>query len=735
MLLLFAAYTLLGAFLLLRPHQDTFIGLDSSAIRMMTHAMDQGRAQVGIDQTLADAPDYLRQFFLYIPSLHQRITRDRSFQLDNLETCSYRPWFYPFLSYAAIGFSAVVPGSSPDIFLPALALAFFLAAGWFMLSRSGANGLIAGFAILMGMPLFFWFSRGYYPELAGLLSVFLAALYWLNSEDISQKLYPIAFFLGLSVCFHPLIALWAGVILLFTVSNAGLKTRQVALAFLAFFLGMLPLVLITRWITQPYGEIFSFHWLNIVFQSSTLYFVFLLGAFVAAGCMTIVLAHRGRFLLQSLFFWPTTTAHVLRLFIAALPTGLLLLFDKTRNATFAGFTDLWSLLNGPFGIIVIATILASLLPCIRPRARALLIMTVALASIFLYLKGIEPFGLWSQRRLLPITIPFLVAALAIWRDVLLSLTSSPWKPRIVSSALFVLAAMLVYQQPEFYLLRSEHGADTVVGKLQDMTNTTLAIFDYHQYGSPLAALGQAEVLALSNRINESDRARVIQWAANEAKLRPVLWITAFDNPGVEHDVHLEQRQTIQHDLSRLHAKKVFPAEIRDHKLTMRILAMRPLDADTPPPLDKILGRGFLAMRGPWGRADISLLRPDNEKLPARWTREGSAIIGPVPEPGQSVLVELTAGAYRSGEKDHQVMIISPPWQGPSLELRVENSHTLVRGILHRPEQAQSFQMPTGQYTFTSRYPYDPETEGIHGFEPDLGVLLHRVRIQTVSNEQ
>jgi len=730
--LCFALYVLLGAVLLLRPHQETFIGLDSSAIRMMTHAMAQGRDQMGLDQTLLDVPADIRANFLYMPDHGQRLTRDRSFQLDNLETCTYRPWFYPLLSYAAQGFDWIAPGTALDFFLPTLALLFFISCGWFMFRQTGLPGLAASAGVLFSMPLLFWFARGYYPELAGLLLVALAALYWVESKKSRRGDQLYFFTLGFATCFHPLLALWTGALLLLTLVHRRSTPRQSLLAVLCWPLGALPLIFITHYVTQPYGDIFNPHWLYAVFSGDTLYFLLLLGALITCALICLVLLPFGQALLHALLFAPGSRQHILRLIMALVPLLLLLLVPHTRPQTLGGLRDLGSLLVSPFGLVAMATIFASILPGVRPAPRALLIMTVALASVFLYLKGLEPFGLWSQRRLLPITIPFLVAALGIWRDVFLAWTNTSWKPRLTSGAFVLLAAIMLVQHTPLYWLRSEQGSNDILRHINQLTARGLTIFDYHQYGSPLAALGHTPTLALSNRISTEQRTSAIQWAALEAHARPVIWATAFDNPGLEQGVALEHVASIDQNLPRLTAKQALPVALRDHNLSIQFLTMRPLEpGHKAPSLDKVLGPGHLALRGAWGRSDIALSAPDGAKLPARWTREGSGIIGPVPKPGESVRVEMTAGAYRGDELDHQVMFIVPPWDGPPLQLYVNNPYTMASGTLHRPHDATLFKGITGQYDLHSQHPYDPSLAGIGGFSPDLGVLLHRIRMDVL----
>lgn len=748
----FLLYCLLGALLFLRPHQETFIGLDSSAIRLMTHAPAHGRDLTGVDQTLIQVPPELRSSFLYIPDPNQRMTRDRSFQLDNLESCAYRPWFYPFHTYAALAFDRIVPGKAVDSFLPALTLLFFILAGVFMAASTGVPGLVVALALIAGLPLIPWFARGYYPEWAALLLVFLVTLNWLRNRslpspdrDVSGSFLSSpppfsltagcisAFFLGLAACFHPVILPWSGaVFLLLTIGFSANQSKHVLAAGGCFALGLAPLVAVTHWMTRPYGDIFNPRWMLGAAQGSTLFLLLLLvaGAGLVAG--SLLLTSRGRSGLHNLLLSPGRAAHALRLCVAMLPTGLLLLSERTKAATTEGLADLWSVLSTPYGIIAAATILASFLPSVRPRPRILLATTVALASIYLYLKGIEPFGLWSQRRLLPILLPFTVAALAVWRDALQA-HGLQWRTSVlIPFGLAVIAAVMFALHSPFYLLRAESGANAAIRMLDEATQNGLTFYDYHQYGSPLAALGQAGALPLSNRLTDDAREQVLNWSGETAATEPVRWVTAFANPGLEQGVAFQEVLTIQKKLPRLHARRAFPAQVALHTLSMTVLNGHPIQDVSPPPrLDKILDRGPLALRGPWGRADIPLLAPDGKHLPARWTLEGSTVIGPLPAPGSSVRIELIAGAYQPGNQAHQVITITPPWPGPGLELRMENTHTVASDLLRRPEGVDSPEGRTGEYVLTAHDPYDPAKHGILGFEADLGVLLHRIRIEVV----
>jgi hypothetical protein len=105
-------------------------------------------------------------------------------------------------------------------------------------------------------------------------------------------------------------------------------------------------------------------------------------------------------------------------------------------------------------------------------------------------------------------------------------------------------------------------------------------------------------------------------------------------------------------------------------------------------------------------------------------------VGPVPEPGGEVEVQITAGSYRKDGRDTQHVIIVPPWEGEPLRLVVPPELAELRGTLVRPAAGERESLGvTGEYGIRSAYPYDPSDAGIRGYAPDLGALIHRIRIE------
>ncbi|MEI8352671.1 MAG: hypothetical protein WCG36_10235, partial [bacterium] len=101
---------------------------------------------------------------------------------------------------------------------------------------------------------------------------------------------------------------------------------------------------------------------------------------------------------------------------------------------------------------------------------------------------------------------------------------------------------------------------------------------------------------------------------------------------------------------------------------------------------------------------------------------------PLPPPGGSVTVTLTAAASRDDDIAGQVLVLQPPWKGDGLRLAVSNAFTVVSGVLTRPASAAGSSVRTGIYRLHADHPYDPAKAGIRGYEHDLGARIHSITI-------
>ncbi len=733
-----------GAVLLLRPHEDTLVGLDLSCYRNMARAFAAGRSFHGPDRALAETPIELRRAFLMKYRPGGRDTRDRSFEIRRVveEEPRTNPWFYPSLPLLALGLGTVSAGTLTDYGVPLLGvLAFAGMIGWTR-GRHGIWGLCAGFALWFGTPLLIWTLRGYFPEMAALSLMVIGALTprtparpWIGAGIAS-------WLLGLAVTYHPLGLAVATPLLFFRLceEEGGRASRLVEV--LLFALGILPLVAMTHYLCKPYGDFLQpASWLERIRLDSAVRWTALVGALgIAATGVVVLLPERFHRRLREAgaVSLRSRAGMAAGMVIALAPLILGLVGPWRQRFVRIGFQEFGVAVQGPLSILLAAAILIEPVRCGRARERIWVLMTLLLAPLFFYLKGVDQMGMWSQRRLAPLMmlasvsfIPPLAAIGSRLRAV--AMDRKPWRLALPAGwGLLLLTAALAnpLRWPAPWRLRSERGADRWLGELRAAIGGHLAIFDYEPFSSPLSVLPDERVYGVNGDAFEL-WPEIIRWLRERAASELVWLISAWSNPGLEQDVVLIERGRKVIELPILRSRNALPAEAARRKIELHLLRPHPLSpGQNAPPLDKRLDGGPLALRGPWDRLrEVTL--PDGTRALAQWTRQGSGILGPVPPPGGHVIIEITASSGRRNTT--QTLRITPPWQGPPAELEFawETETRIV--LVFRPAEADpAAESPTGVYRFASPTPYNPADEGLRGYAADLGALLHRIRIAVAS---
>ncbi len=200
------------AVLFLRPHQHAFEALDPAAFRRMADAFARGRGFHDRDEALSELPAELRRWTLMHTAgfaAGERVTRDRAFQLDDLENPTTRPYFYPLLPLNLAFFRAARPGAAMDYFIPAFSLLFWTALLAHAGGRGGWRGILLAFALAVGSPLPAWLARGAHLEAMSATLLGLAALDWLAREPEESPSGAACFATGLAVSYHPIMILIA----------------------------------------------------------------------------------------------------------------------------------------------------------------------------------------------------------------------------------------------------------------------------------------------------------------------------------------------------------------------------------------------------------------------------------------------------------------------------------------------------------------------------------------------
>lgn len=720
--------------LLLRPHQDTLQGLDCSAFRLMASAIAEGRPMQGVDKVLLDVPLDLRKWLLLSPYRGERFTRDRSFEIVDRETCATRPYFYPILPLSMAGFDAVVPGRAADYFVPMLGLMFCIAVLWAGLSRAGVAGLILAMAFMIGSPLPAWQLRGSHLEAVAGVLIGLSLLSWFTADD-DRKQYLVEFFaLGLAVSFHPVMAVLAvplAGVMLFDVRKNFSSLAQCAAG---FSVGALPLFVVSKLIVSPYGELTlrNFRMLLATNASIRPAFFFLL-ALVAV--VSVTFAFRRQLLRIKLDGAGSVVLGLALVAVCVVPTWAATMFWEGGQGgrVKAGLLEMLDGLQWPFGLVVGAVIIAIILSRQTLRQKFVLAVVGLSLPLFLYLKGVEQMGLWSQRRLIVPWLIVLVCCIAAARP-LLDLAAALMKSRraaaIVCSVLLIAAGLHNFVRwPSAYLNRFDKGGDAWIDRMSREVGTSLAFFDYYGYSVPLSAVGNHRAIGFSER-GLRGLPGLVKWLAGRAGMEEVLFITAYSNPGLEDGVILREKSRVTARLQRAHSKTVLPAEREDKIVDVRVLKATPIKDTMGLYVEKTFDRGPIALRGPWG-SWVGIRVPDEDDLPGRWSRDGSGIIGPVPASGKKVRITVKGTAGRHDSIQKQVLMVTPPWGDDPASFEMSNVFATVSADLSNASTSNSNAAPTGTYTLRSLHPYNPALLGVNGFDPDLGALVHSIRIEVV----
>ncbi|MEI6564161.1 MAG: hypothetical protein WCO42_07645 [bacterium] len=723
---------LASGFLLLRPHEDTFTGLDTSCYRLMARSFSEGRQLHDTDRTLQEIPTPLRRAVLLEFKHWGRDTRDRSFEITSLQTCDTQPYFYPFLPMAATGLDRLTGKHGGDYFVPLMGLLVFSVILFTGMALGNKYGLLASIVLLIGTPLPAYLFRGYYAEaVAAGLAILVLTGVSLNVRPLwFRVLAPLA--LGLAVCFHPVaIVLSLPALIMILIDNT-LSRKGMILTLAGFVSGLAPLWAMTVWGCQPYGNIVNVQ--TFLTRLSAQPLQQLLAVFVVIFSLSIA----------GLLFGPRTmktrlvnglrgsVAHTvifpLLLILAAIPYAIPLSIWPGKELVLTGLGEYEDGVRLGYGLVLLGGAAATF--CINGlnRSRVLLLLAVLLSPFFFYLKGFEPMGLWSQRRLIPFDL-LLIIALMPPLATACNVCAKRWgrfPAALISGGLLVAGLFNFIQWPAPYLARHEKGATAWVEFLSRKIGNRLAFFDYYPYSVPFSTSGKSRVIGLSE-YGYNALPALSKWLAQRAGQEEVLWVTAYSNPGLEDGVVLESLSHETVCLDHIVSKTALPAECQKRIIDVDIMRGIPASNDMPLVVHKILDDGPLALRGSWGCR--SPIRNVGAMMPARWSREGSGIVGPIPKAGQTVRITLEAAASRDDGLPGQVLKIQPPWGGPVLSLAVSNDLTRISGIITRPANSQPVPV-TGVYWLSSASPYDPAKAGIGGYETDLGARIHLIVIET-----
>lgn len=710
-LLLF--WSLGACFLLTRPHDDSWTGLDNMAYRHLSHAFLDGRGFHDPDVVLASVPEALREDFLLHRGPVGRPTRDRVFSLSGWQSVETQPFFMPTLPLAAAAQSPVL---APERFVPlmgALWWAGVLAAGF---CAGGGWGLVAVAALALGTAWPTWFLRGFYAEGVGalLVSGVVAAA---SVRPLRGVMTVVAgFALGMAVSYHPTMIMLSGpVALALWLERRELKTV------LGLASGLLPFWALTRWVCQPYGDWTRWAHLKDLamlapeHEAIALVLVLLaLGSIVAlwAGYCPAVRSRIRRWDSQ-LNPWGWMAAFAMPfLLIVLLPPLAHDALRKAAEATWSGIRWPYALWIG-FGSVMV-------LQRDRPiRERFCLVALCWGALLFLFVQGVEtPVGLWSHRRFLPVILLGIGVLAAPMSARMSGISGRGWRALALALALLAGGANLV-RWPVAFGGINEQGAEKWIHSIAERMGTQRRmIFDYYGHGVPYAAGLKYRVLGLGEP-SRNHWPEVASWLSEVARHEEVWVATSWSPCTLEENARLEEVFAATGRFPIVRTKAFFPAEPGEHVVRNTFMRWMPLAPGDGAGQDKVLDGSPFGLRGPWGQI----------RRGATWTRQGSGILGPVPEKGGRARFEAECGwTPPTADWTEQNLRVTPPWGGEPLQIVVPGGEGRVEGYLTRPMEGG--ELPgTGVYSMSVERPYNPAEYGLRGYASDLGVSMRRIIIR------
>ena len=730
MRVLIALLTMAAAALLLRPHEHLFQGLDSSAYRLMACALEDGKSLYGKDIQLSEMPLAIRSSVLLESTLDGRLTRDRSYQITSLEHAATQPYFYPTLPLSMVGFNLICPGEVRDLFIPLVAVLLLALSFGCAAVKTGPAGAASVASLFLGTPLLVWMCRGGFAETAGACFVAIALLGWLVTHGTIVE----SFLMGVALAVHPSLV----VLVLPLVAVMALATpepRRSLSGLLSFSAGCLPLVGLTLWVAQPYGGLnWADQWRQLRLQPmmAAVYLALALTviAFILLWIWRRPLFRYGRALLCR----TPLGATLLALLLLGLPWILLGGVWNQRHLVGWGARDFATAFPWPFALFVVVWLLLVVAWLGDSRSRLVLGILIATLPVFFVFKGYERFGFWSQRRLTPPLLMLL--PLAAWPGprVQAWYRRRPAASWLLAAVALIACSYTIIRWPAPYRMREEAGADALLANMRQRTRAALVISDYHPFSVPLAAFPGSRCVGLNSHADAQFDA-IWTWFYSHLGRRPLYWISTHPtHPGIESGVRLLDRGHLRARLPVLHSRAALPAAAATREIAMAFLEPVALTRSAhPPALDKTIVHGPLALRGAWDHRVTHCRTPDDTLLPTHWTRQESAVIGPLPPPGGSVRVECLGAAGRLPSRT-AVLHLEGPWGGEGIDIPFGATAVWTTNTLMRPAGAALPDAPlTGRYALSSPAPYDPADDGIDGFPDDLGVQLHRIRLVVVTD--
>ena len=639
---------------------DVFFSmLDDSKLTLLAHGYSRGLPLRYHDEAFASVPEAVRPTITYRPFLSRK-THDLAHEIET-DTFVAKPFFQPFCPLQR----AFLPG------LPVvLALAILVGMALWAAPRRTFGALAAASALALAVMLLTpWPAHFCLSPFAEGMATLLAALALSLSFRAPHRSGTACtafgaaegLLLGLSVTFHQTLSVCALPIAAFAVLRAGRPRHALFLA-IGAAVGVAPLVWSTKCVAAPYGDFLSLSTLRAKLMVSHDMRAIAIGLMAIAPVAAV---------LVSTSFFPRLRVMASKRYIGALATflgglsvALVLMMAISLPGTRAALLrDIDGL---RLAIPALATLCAAAFARRRPSACFIVAALAAAALPFLKVQGNEVHvGLWSLRRSMPFLTLLPLAAFYAAFDA----EGAPWRiglwlRRAAVALVPVCAAVQLFSMPLAYGGGGEWGASELIGWGEKaMRPDALYLFARIGEAAPFTATPGREVFGLNDAAsNAIKQGPVVDWLREEARRRPV-YVVALDvipAPIAENGIVLcPEGDPIWNKVLRTTGGSLGTAKATATKRTFAFLRVYPTDTK----------EGIAALRGgtalqpglafPFGMAPGGWDIPRHGK-PGRWACDGAAVWGPVPAPGESVEIALSASWWTRDGLD-----------APAQELRLE----------------------------------------------------------------
>lgn len=725
----FSATMLVALYLF--AHQDTFTGLDAACYRQLAETFSNDtRGLHEVDTVFQSIPEELQKSFLYRPN--GRITRDRIFELKGASGAT-EPFFLPMLSLGA----AILPDI--DLFVPICGALWFACLLIFGLCKCGRKGLLLAACCFFVTFWQMWFLRGFHTDAIGSILVGIALLAALTPQLRTSKLtiFVIGFLLGCSVGYHFTMVVPAGIVAVYLLLTKGLTFRRLLFLVLGGVVGIFPMLYQLINICAPYGNILSLasfanmftHVREIRFLTLALFFAII----VFGGFATIILNPR---LQQKIHTFFDKNAPKINPILIVVSAFVWIMYAFFAGPITVGFSTIKTGLLYALPLIIFAAILLSTSKEEESVSHsALALMLTLMAALFVYIKGVEiHVGLWSQRRFFPVVamfMPLLIVALCSFK--------ATGRERFLPIGLFLISFVPIVRWPSAYFgvfdasrneARGELSLVSVVDDFIDKYNDNgkaIFIFDYFPHSVPFQHKLNRCVLGVGEHA-QWDYPKLVRWAFNASKTNKsnAFFFSSYGVPKLEDGVALEPCGLVSDRFKKYTTKGVFPVARNEAKELIEIVGFE-LTHPTRSSI-QVIDFDFLypfGLRQPWGKTTRH----------GTWSRQGSGIVGPIPEKGGKVLLTISAmwfAPVSDGSWQEQNLIIESPFgEKKVIKISADEKFGVYSCEMERQAEDGFGDSLTGVYRFYVDKPYNPLEYGIKGFDNDLGVIFKRVSIKNV----